>query len=343
MKKEEKIVRLIVKLFSGDISPKENDEVDDWITESPENLRSYQELVNLWQITHPAFSPDSIDAKAAEREFMEQVRERKLIHSTFFVWWQRVAAIIIIPVIMLAGYLMYNLSFRTTTSEIAYQEITSPFGMSSKVDLPDGSTVWLNSGSKLKYPVAFVSDERRIYLSGEAYFKVHSDKTHPFIVTTDKMDVKATGTQFNVEAYTADSITAVTLIEGVVDVNIGKSISENLKPNQRIVLNSIRNTYSKNETDAKHWGVWKEGILAFRDQPLQEVFKRLGRTFNVDIKVKDSVVAQQLYRATFEEESLDEILRLLKISAPIKYKRIERVKQSNSIYNKAQIEVYSSK
>lgn len=342
MSKEEKIVRLIVKLFSGNINPKEKDEIDAWIMESPENKRSFQELQNLWQITHPAFAPESIDEKAAEREFMEQVKERKLIHSALFVWWQRVAAILIIPVITLAGYLLYNESFRTDAKDIAYQEVTSPFGMSSKIDLPDGTTVWLNSGSKLKFPVIFQTYERNVYLSGEAYFTVKSDKNHPFIVTTDKLAVRATGTQFNVEAYSADSITAVTLVEGVVNVNIGKTVNETLKPNQRIVLNSKLNTYSKADTNGQHWGVWKDGVLAFRDQSLEDVFKRLGRTFNIDIKVRDTIVARQLYRATFEEESLDEILRLLKMSAPIKYKRTERTKQSDNIYNKVQIEVYSS-
>lgn len=343
MSKEEKIITLLIRLFSGNISPKENDDINAWILESPENKRSFQELENLWQVTHPAFSPDSIDVKAAELKFLEEVRERKLIQSPLFVWWQRVAAILILPVIMVAGYLMYNQSFRTTASEIAYQEIKSPFGITSKIDLPDGTTVWLNSGSKLKYPVAFVSNERNVYLSGEAFFKVHSDKIHPFIVSTDKMNVKATGTQFNVEAYSTDSITAVTLVEGKVDVNIGMTTIEKLKPNQRIVLNSNSNTYTKTETDAKHWGVWKDGILAFRDQPLEDVFKRLGRTFNIDIKVKDSIVAKQLYRATFEEESLDDILKLLKMTAPINYKKIERIKQHNNAYGKELIEVYSSK
>jgi len=294
-------------------------------------------------VLHPPFSPETINVVEAERKIMEQINDRNFIHSNLFVWWQRVAAILIIPVIVLAGYLMYSQSFSSTSSEIAYQEITSPFGMSSKVNLPDGTTVWLNSGSKLKYPVVFVSNERNVYLSGEAYFKVHSDKTHPFIVLTEKMSVKATGTQFNVEAYSSDSITAVTLIEGKVDINIGKSIQERLKPNQRIVLNSNSSTYNITETDAKHWGIWKDGILSFRDEPLQDVFKRLGRTFNIDIKVKDTVVARQLYRATFDDESIDQILRLLKMSAPIKYKIIERAKQPDNNYNKEQIEVYSSK
>ncbi len=342
MYKEEKLDVLIVKSFTGSISTEENDELDSWVHESPEKLRHYQELKNLWQVTHPAFSPETIDVAKAERKFMEQITEKKFIHSNLFVWWQRVAAILIIPTVILAAYLMYNLSFRSNTTEIAYQEITSPSGMRSKVDLPDGSTVWLNSGSKLKYPVVFATNQRNVYLSGEGFFKVHSDKTHPFIVSTAKMDVRATGTQFNVEAYSSDSITAVTLIEGKVDVHIGTSVHEKLNPNQRIVLNSNSNIYNMIETDAKHWGVWKDGILSFRDEPLDDVFKHLGRTFNVDIKVKDPAVARQLYRATFEDESLEEILRLLKMSAPLKYKRIERTRQSDNNFNKEQIEVYSS-
>ena len=86
--------------------------------------------------------------------------------------------------------------------------------------------------------------------------------------------------------------------------------------------------------------MWKDGILAFRDQPLADVFKRISRTFNVDIKVEDAVIASQLYRATFERESLDEILRLLKMTAPIEYKTIKRERQTDSVFKKEKIEVY---
>jgi transmembrane sensor len=169
---------------------------------------------------------------------------------------------------------------------------------------------------------------------------VHSDKKHPFRVNTEKLNVTATGTQFNVEAYSTDSITAVTLLEGKLDVKIGGSDGEKLQPNQRIVFNSNSNKYEMTNTVAKHWGLWKDGILAFRDESLEEVFKRLGRTFNVDIKVKDPVIAHQLYRATFEGESLDEILRLLKMSAPIRYKRSAREKQIGGEFKKEKIEVF---
>jgi len=336
MNKEEKIVELIIKSFSEDISSEERGLIKTWASENAQNRNYYSELINIWQVSHPVFSPDLIDIHEAENKVMGQIQEKKLTTTSVFVWWQRVAAILIIPVALLLGYM---LSQQAHTTLIAYQEVSAPNGMSSKVNLPDGSTVWLNSGSKLKYQVVFASAERNVYLSGEGFFKVHSDKKHPFIVTTDKLNVMATGTQFNVEAYSSDSISAVTLIEGNLDVNLGGSLSEKLLPNQRIVLNSITNTYNRTTTDALHWGMWKDGILAFRDESLEDVFKRIGRTFNVDVKVTDPVIAHQLYRATFEGESLDEILRLLKISAPIKYKRSVREKQIDGEFKKEKIEV----
>ena len=337
MNKEEKIVELIIKSFSGDISPEEMGLIKAWASENAQNQNYYSELINVWQVSHPAFSPDLIDIHEAESKVMGQIQEKKKITTSVFVWWQRVAAVLIIPVALLLGYMLSQQSFHSTV--IAYQEVSAPNGMRSMVNLPDGSTVWLNSGSKLKYPVVFASSKRNVYLSGEGFFKVHSDKKHPFIVNTKKLNVMATGTQFNVEAYSSDSISAVTLVEGKLNVKIDGSLSEKLLPNQRIVLNSNTNTYKRTNTDAQLWGMWKDGILAFRDESLEKVFKRIGRTFNVDIKVEDPAIAHQLYRATFEGESLDEILRLLKLSAPIKYKRSVREKQIDGEFKKEKIEV----
>lgn len=337
---EEKIEELLVKLFVGAITPDEKISLKIWVNENTQNRAYYEEMKNVWQGTHPAFSPESIDVLAAEKTVMAITNKNKFIHSAVFVWWQRVAAILLLPVVMVMGYLLYDHPSRSTA--IAFQEISSPFGMCSKVDLPDGTTVWLNSGSKLKYPVVFASNERNVYLSGEGYFQVHSDKKHPFVVQTDKLNVTATGTKFNVEAYAADSITAVTLLEGKIDVHIDGIAQENLQPNERIVFNSISEKYSLSETNTQQWGLWKDGILAFRDEPLGDVFKRIGRTYNVDIRIEDNIVGKQPYRATFEGESLEEILRLLKMTAPIEYKRFGREKQKDNAFNKERIEVYKA-
>jgi Fe2+-dicitrate sensor, membrane component len=337
MQNKYEIEELIAKLFSEDISPEEKVILTAWFNESAENKSYFAQLKNIWINIHPVFDPNDIDVIAAETKVLEKIKDKKWTQTPLIIWWQRVAAIIILPICLLAGYLLLN---KTPNSYlIASQEITSPFGMRSKVDLPDGSTVWLNSGSKLKYPVVFAENERNVSLSGEAFFKVHADKKHPFIVKTERVKVRATGTQFNVEAYKSDTITAVTLVEGKVLVDLSRKIKKELNPNQRLVISSISKNYQLYKTDAAKWALWKDGILAFRDERLDYVYKKISQMYNIDIEVKDPVIAAQLYHATFRNESLDEILQLIKLSAPIRYERISRIKQADE-FSKEKLKVY---
>lgn len=342
MQNDNQIEALIIKLFSKNISKEEKQVIYAWINESPENKKHLLEMQNIWHISHPAFKPEELNLDKAVTKILRNVESTNVVNkkTSFLIWWQRIAAILIVP-LMIWTIAQHNSNNQKLN--VAYQEITSPLGMKSEISLPDGSKVWLNSGSKLKYPVEFGSKTREIYLTGEAFFKVHSDKQHPFVVSIKNLQVIATGTAFNVEAYIADSITAVTLLEGKVDIQIGKTKSEKITPNQRLVFNSRTSKYAVNMTDAQYWCTWKDGILAFRDEPLENVFKRIGRTYNVDIVVKDKKVGHQPYRATFEGESLEEILRLLKLSAPIKYKRSGREQHSYNEFNKEIIEVYKAK
>jgi len=344
MQNNNQIENLIIKLFSDTISKEEKLVLQTWINENSDNKKYLLQMQNIWHVAHPAFQPEELNTDKAVTKLLRNigsVTETKKANVSFFTWWQRIAAILIIP-LTIWSFIQLNQK-NNTNQNVAFQEITSPLGMKSEVTLSDGSKVWLNSGSKLKYPVVFGTKRREIYLSGEAFFKVHSDKQHPFIVSTKNLKVQATGTAFNVESYMNDSLTAVTLLEGKVDVQIGTAKSEKIVPDQRLVYNNKIRRYVINKTDAQYWCAWKDGILAFRNEPLAEVFKRIGRTYNVDIVVKDKGIGLQPYRATFEGESLDEILRLLKLSAPIKYKRSERKQQSDNEFQKEIIEVYKAK
>ena len=339
MQKLKQIDELIVKFLSGEISPEEQSSMSVWINESDENRKYFLELKNIWETAHPSFDPTDIDAEKAHRALLKQIKPTPAHKMPFLLWFQRVAAILIIPVLIFAAAQYNQNSKRKST--VAYQEILSPLGMKSTITLPDGSVVWLNSGSKLKYPVEFNTDIREVQLYGEAFFKVQSDKKHPFIVSTKNLQVIATGTAFNIESYCNDSISAVTLLEGKLDVKVGGVTMQHIDPNQRFLYNYSTRKYAVSRTDANRWCAWKDGILAFRNEPLEDVFKRIGRTYNVDLIVKDKTVARQLYRATFEGESLDEILRLLKMSAPIRYKRYEREPNADNEFNKERIEVYN--
>lgn len=342
MKTKKSIEERIAAYLAHEASPEEVQEIASWIEESEENRQYYQHLRNIWQAAHPAFPPEEIDAEKARRSVVRQIDSRRSVISRWIGYWQRAAAVLLIPVLLAWGYMIYKDRALQTVTGMAYQEVFAPYGTHSKIDLPDGSTVWLNAGSSLKYPVAFQASERTVQLSGEAFFEVEADPQHPFIVRTNCLEVRAVGTAFHVEAYRKDAFQAVTMVKGKIDVTLGNAPSFSLKPGERLGYDRRESRCEVYRTDPYKWYAWKDGLLVFRNDPLEYVFKKIGQTFNVDIAVKDTTIANHLYRATFEDESLDEILRLLKMSAPIQYKQYTREKNAFDQYGKQRIEVYKS-
>ncbi|MEA4983172.1 MAG: FecR domain-containing protein [Paludibacter sp.] len=342
----QEIEKIVIKSFSGEISQEEKDLLMQWLNESADNEKYYAQLKNIWQISGVSFRPEEIDLEKAENivsgKIIEKASSSRRRSASLLVWWQRVAAIIVLPLLLSLGYLLLSRGSAKDT-EIVYQEVMSPPGTCSKVKLTDGTTVWLNSKSVLKYPTVFRKDKREVFLAGEAYFEVKSDKQHPFIVKTRVMDIKATGTTFNVEAFDSDNITAVTLIEGKVKVDIKGKQGVDIIPNQRISYDNKIDSYNIDTVNPYKWYAWKDGVLMFRDDPLEYVFKRIGLTYNINIEVMDKGLAKHPYRATFEGESIDEILRLIKMTAPIEYITEERIMTQDDSYSKRKIEVYKVK
>ncbi len=332
---------LASKYFSGELTQEESDRLKLLINSCAENKARFEHIKNIWHASTPAFLPEEIDMKRALRKVVGRISKKDNGGAErILLWWQRIAAILLLPILLGTGYLWYTRQ-ASVNNRTAYQEINSPFGLCTKVELPDGSMAWLNSGSRLRYPVRFSGKARNLHLSGEAFFSVHSDKEHPFVVNTKNFVVTATGTKFNVEDYENDTVTSVTLMEGILDVNMDEKINIKLSPNHRLIYNSSR--YSVAETDAERWCLWKDGILAFRGEPLSEVFKRIGRTFNVNIVMKDEDIARQPYRATFQNESFDEILSLLQLTVPIKYKWTRRIRFNDDTFSKNEVEVLRNK
>ena len=343
MTDKDQIQPIITAYLSGKATAEERRKLDDWVKQSPDNDRYYQEMRNIWQVMHPAFTPSEIHVFEAEKKVLANIATtRRNIARTLIIYWQRMAAVLVIPLLIICTYLFLEKD-NGVYDEIEYQEVKAPHGTFSEVRLPDGTNVWLNGGSTLKYPLTFRKGERDVFLSGEGYFEVHSDKENPFIVKTGQITLRATGTAFNVEAYGSDSITAVTMVNGKIDVAFGNSSPVAMVPGERASFNNLTKQCLIAKTDPYKWYAWKDGLMIFRDDPLSYVFKRLGLTFNVNIELKDPSLANAPYRATFEYESLDEILRLLEMSAPLHFKQNKRVKDRNNAYEKQTIEVYKRK
>jgi len=261
----------------------------------------------------------------------------------------KIAAILLLP-LLICNIIWFKFSLGKNLSTVSpvFSEVYATFGTRTALKLVDGSLVWLNSGSSLKYPDRFSGSRREVFLNGEAYFEIASNAAKPFIVKTANLTVRATGTKFNVSGYTSDYKSEVTLVDGKVFVNdlekdgSSKLVSE-LNPNQHLIFDKSTRLFKVNYEDIYKYIAWKDGKLIFRNEPLSEVVKKIGQVFNVDIEMQGSSLQDYRYRATFEDESLEEILKLLAISSPIRVEEIKRTPLPDGSFPKKKIIIFPVK
>lgn len=303
-----------------------------------ETLR--EELKDSWDATDGKIVSDAIylqlwnktKAKILQREMHQENQWTYRFRNVFY----RIAAVLILPLLIASLY--FYIQWRDLAQgETVYAEIQCPPGMRSQFNLPDGTTGWLNGDSYLKYPVQF-SKNRSVELSGEAYFDVKEDKHSPFRLSAQGLDVEVLGTRFNVMAYSDCRHVAVTLEEGAVNVSkSGTSLNENLSPSEQLVFSKKENAASVSSVTAGHFTSWKDGVLEFRNVPLSAVAFRLEKWYNLDIVIQDDQLKDIPYRATFKNEPLDHVLKLLALSAPISYEIIESKIDKEGIYGKQKV------
>ena len=179
------------------------------------------------------------------------------------------------------GQLIYSVgqSEGNTSATTAYNTIETPKGGQYRVQLPDGTAVWLNAQSSLRYPASFYSlSERRVELSGEAYFQVAKDKAHPFIVKSSGQTVKALGTHFNISSYADEPAAKTTLLEGLVQLN-GQIM---LKPGEQAIL-PASGEVRVNKVDLDEAVAWKNGKFIFADENIESIMRKLERWYNVEV------------------------------------------------------------
>lgn len=254
----------------------------------------------------------------------------------------KVAAVLFIPLITFL--FIYRSNFIPDASKTAYSELYSPLGTRTMFYLPDGSSGWLNSGSYLEFPMEFKGKSREVVLRGEAYFDVISNAKKPFIVSGANIEVVAYGTSFNVLAYPEDQIIDITLVSGSIKVS-GKQDDwiqyfGTLKPDQMCSYDLSTSSYKITTVDANKIISWKEGKLVFGNESLKEVVRKINRWYNVNIIIEDEILESYTYLATFEDETLDEVLKLLTLSAPIGYKDLGRERRADGTFEKREIELY---
>lgn len=219
-----------------------------------------------------------------------------------------------------------NYEKENSTEELAYNILTIPNGKKFQVVLSDGTEVHLNSGSVLKYPVKFITGiNRQVYLlEGEAYFDVAKDPKHPFIVNADDINIRVLGTKFNVSSYPEDSSINTVLVEGAVsifgkDKTYDKSTSLALKPGYKASWNKTKNNISVEEVDTDIYTGWKNGKLIFKNIQFKNIIKKLERHYNVTIINNNSKLDEKNYDATFDVETIEEVLNSFNKNYEIEY------------------------
>lgn len=205
---------------------------------------------------------------------------------------------------------------KTSTEEPVLNTLIVPKGKRSSLILADGSKVWVNSGSTLKFPTTFNADTREIWVNGEIYIEVKKNEALPFHVNTSHMKIHVVGTRFNVTAYAEDVEHSVVLVEGCVDVSIEKEKAR-LLPNQ--ILSVLKDQISVRKTDVNNYISWKDGYLQFASEPLSNVLKRLSRYYDRPIDCEDNIADLKCNGKLVLFENIEEVLKTIYNTIPINY------------------------
>ena len=234
---------------------------------------------------------------------------------------------------LVASQERHQLNYQDTgdVEELVYNTLTVPYGKRFDVVLSDGTVVFMNSGTELKYPIAFLKEgHREIYIEGEAYFDVAPDTGRPFVVNAGDLDVEVLGTQFNVLAYPEDVVTDVVLVEGSVGLTKG-DIMENvvLSPGEKGMFDRGSNTIAARKVNTGIYTAWRTGELVFRRTPFENLAKKLERHYNVSIVIENEALKQEVFSASFNNETIETVLGFLNDSYDIDYAIVD-----NTIYIK---------
>lgn len=346
--KPERILELLARKLGKTASQQELNELDELLELNPEYLQLVSIIKSLQskKSTHALQDEEALVAEgwnklqqkingpAADDSSQNKNDTRKCFFSVGFI---RQAAIWG-GLILLTGTLWMMLKKDTDKSLLITrtQEEKVPHGKPERRTLPDGSEVWLNSGSNITYIINSGAGTREVYLKGEAYFKVFHDSKHPFIVHAGNISVKALGTEFNVLAYPGEDKVETTLITGKVQVTMIE------KPDQKIILVPNEKLTVKNKSINKVIDssisyhiepvqslpkfnevaeiAWMQDKLSFHNETFYSLSKKMGRRYNVHFVFDDSSLKNESLSGAFENESIGKAMQLLQMTTPFRYR-----------------------
>ena len=297
---------LLMKYIKGETTPEEREKVVRWLDEDPEHIHQYRSLRKLYDIS--LWSP-----------IEENLQEEKQTRALKPVWIElmKVAAIILIT------FLGTKAFFDWKEDPVKMQTVIVPAGQRAELLLADGTKVWLNSRSKLKFPDRFQKDARNVELDGEGYFEVIHLEDAPFTVHTSRYDVKVLGTEFNVKAYNGKNQFETSLLKGSVEVsNVNKSQTVRLKPDEQVVREGDQLVCSTIQD--KNYFRWKEGLLCLDDESIGGLIDKLELYYDVKIIVQQASLMKYHYSGKFRiSDGVEHVLKVLQLKHKFTYTKDE--------------------
>lgn len=318
MKQEEhiQIDEWIALYQNGTLDKESLKKLTQWASASEENRMYVRSRLEVWFSAGVAGDTTCFDKDKAYQRFTQRITDvqlsaKKRNERTSFKLWktvQRIAAVIVIILLPLAGYWQSEKNMQGRFSDIT---IEAPLGSHTKLSLPDGTVVWLNSGSKIVYSQGFGIDNRNLEMDGEGYFEVARNENIPFKVHTKELELQVLGTKFNFRNYADDSEVIINLLEGKValyDV-VRTAPAFYVNPDEKVVMNKKTGKMTRSSTNVQQSNTWINDELFFDEELLIDIAKRLMRSYNVQIEVADSLKNRRFY-GTFrrEENSIEQIL-----------------------------------
>jgi len=341
---------LLVRYLTETVTAEENEQVEQWCAMSAENQKTLEQLYFALQASDRLRVMKSVNHNKALFKLKDRIQRKEAASRRRIVFQrlQRVAAGLLLPVLAISVWLL----LQKNDAPVQYVELRSNPGLVASFELPDGSKIWLNGGSSLRYPTVFKGNNREVHISGQGYFEIARNVRQPFSVRTgESFSLEVLGTSFNLAAYADENIIETTLVEGSVRLKLlqdGKMVQHTMKPNEKVIYvkneesmetttvvlqsnqTAIVSSHKDNEPKSKPESVkiavvdpqydiaWKDNRLLFRNHPMEEVIRTLGRYYNVQFVVKNEKVMDAEITGNFSNEQLPQVMEYLKISSGIK-------------------------
>lgn len=336
---------LIHKYVFGTCDSKEEEMVEYWLNESPQNKKIMEELTRIWEVAPgkrvevdtykawDAFSeqffshedPKKVNkvGSPSQSKGLQGPRHQRLRTPRVVIYSITAAAVVLLAFIF---YHFVGFSTPDVPPELVKQEITTEKGQRTIVRLSDGTRIHLNAESRLSVATDYnASKNRTVYLEGEAFFEVASDKKRPFEVHTTRSVTRVLGTRFNVNAYPEEEEVQVVVSEGKVMVGSGekgKSPEVQLIRNQKGTIFPGGEITASKVSDLGIYLDWSRGRLTFRDTPVKEMGQRLERWFDIEVTIAEGVASQnRLLTGSFKDVPLSNVLNSIALSLDMDYRR----------------------